>query len=185
MTDAPVRHRVLRAAAVVVSVSMLVAACGGNNGGSAGGAGPTSAPTPVDIAEVSLIPAAETATPEAIPSAAAIPSAEVPVGEPPAFEPPNEYVLGADDLAAFSAAYDELFPGTGFDESQFDAVGGHLCTYLMRHADADGAVDLEAALIEADVNEPGYTRGDWLAAFSAANAYYCGEFTVDIESYGG
>ena len=178
---APAHRRVLPA--LVFPVALLLAACGG--GASTGDADSTPAPTPVDIAEISLAPAPESATPESVPSAAALPPAEVPTGEPPPFQPPSDYVLGADDLDAFSAGYEELFPGTGLDATGFDAVGSHLCTYLMRHADADGVVDLEAALIEADMNEPGYTRGDWLSALAVANAYYCGEFTVDFQSYGG
>jgi hypothetical protein len=100
--------------------------------------------------------------------------------------PPSEYDLGADDLAAFAAEYREVFPGSAdFDEAQFDAVGSHLCTYLMRHADAAGVVDVESALIEADMNEPGYTRDDWLSALEVANTHYCGEFLVDFAGTGG
>lgn len=185
VAKARLRRPLLFTALFVVLVAMLVTACA-QGGPSTGGSAGTPAPTPVNIADVSLGPAsAGSATPDAVPSAETLPSAEVPTGEPPEFVPPSEYALGADDLDAFSAAYEELFPGSGLDASGFDAVGTHLCTYLLRHADDDGVVDLEAALIEADMNEPGYTRGDWLAALGSANAHYCGEFRVDFSSAGG
>lgn len=139
------------------------------------------APAVVDIGDVSLTPAAEGATPDLIESVAPLPSAEPPTGEPTEASGISiDYTLGADDLAGFVDAYRTAFPSADGDEGTI-AAGARLCTYLMRHAGPDGAVDLEDALAEANLHEPGFPRDDWIVAFQAASRYYCGEFVVDFE----
>jgi hypothetical protein len=167
----------------LVVIAALAGACStGPEVGSEGSPGPT----PIDdIADVSLAPASEGATPEAVESTAALPSTAPPSGEPSAAPLPGvDYTFGADDAAAFADAYTAAFASAELDEETIDLAGARLCTYLMRHADAAGVVALEDALIEADINEPGFARADWLTAFEVANAHYCGEFTVDFESAG-
>lgn len=184
--EVPLLSRRMSAAAAICIALLAATACGSDGGGvSTVGLSATPAITPIDIADVSLPPASTTAEPETIPTSVTVPSVDLPSGDPSPFLPPSDYRLGADDLAAFGAAYDAVFGVSGLDDAGYDAVGSHLCTYLMRHADVNGVVDLESALIEADINEPGYTRGDWLAAFEIADAYYCGEFAVPFASTGG
>lgn len=109
-----------------------------------------------------------------------LPSVPLPVGTPSIPPPPEpDYVLGADDMAAFVDAYRAAYPDVELDDATIEAAGAQLCTYLMRQVDA------EDALTEADHNEPGRAREDWMDAFELATAHYCGEFAVDFAAIGG
>jgi hypothetical protein len=162
---------------------MLLVACGDSQPATPEASQSSSGELP--IPSISLIPAEETSTPEVVPSIESVPNVGLPEGSPSdAPEPPSEYVVGADDIDAFVAAYRDAF-GTSLSDAELDLVGSHLCTYLIRHADQQGNVTLADALTEADINEPGFARSDWLISFEIANAYYCSEFTVDFSDLGG
>lgn len=176
-------HHLTTARRAVVLATGLVALIIGGCASGVAVADPSAAEASPIIAEMSLMPASDAVTPEAIPSAEALPSTTLPSGDPsvPAVAPP-EYDLGADDLAAFVDAYAAAFPEANLTADEIDLAGSRLCTYLMRHADADDWVDAANALSEADVSEPGYARETWVAAFELALANYCGEFSADFET---
>lgn len=170
-----------RARGPLVSAGFLLAALvvvGCGTGVSTSGPGGPGA-TPVDIADVSLNPASGDATPGAIATLAPAPSVAPPSGEPSARTVTVEYTFGADDRGAFLQAFRAAFPGIALDDDAIDRAGARVCTYLMRHADAAGLVSLDAALAEAEINEPGYAPEYWLAALEVANADYCRRFTID------
>lgn len=156
---------------LVLLLSLLASACGAATTS-------TAAPTPINVNEMSMNPAEETRTPEPVESLEELPSAAPPSGDPEVEEVTVDYTLGADDAEAFAAAYRSTFEGADLDDQTVDTAGARLCTYLMRHADDDGAVAMEDAMLEADLNEPGYAREAWIAAFDVATAHYCGEFEV-------
>lgn len=138
----------------------------------------TAEPTPVLVAEISLPPASEAPPPEEIPDPAGIPSVPPPSGDPEAPEIEVEYDLSADDSDAFADAYRTAFESLDLTDEEINIAGARLCTYLMRHADADGAVALEDAITEADLNQPGFARETWELAFEIATSHYCGEFSL-------
>lgn len=159
------------AAIAIACLALLVVACGS-------GTGSTTGPTPVNVAEMSLPPADEAITPAPVATSETLPSEGPPTGVP---EPPEvsvDYTLGADDPAGFRQAYRSAFEGIDLDDAAVDAAGARLCSYLMRRADAAGTVALEDVLMEANLNEPGFSREAWVAAFEVATAHYCGEFEV-------
>lgn len=145
-------------------------------------------PTVEDLADVSFNPPAVSADPAAPPdmgSGPVAPSIAPPSGDPGAPpSPPSDYQNEPDDFAGFAAAYRAAFPGVELTDQQVRAAGASLCTYLMRHADANGTVALEGALTEADLNQPGFARSDWLTALEIANEHYCGSFSVNFEGAG-
>lgn len=174
--DVQARHNRPRVAAGLVVAASLFVGCGtGVPASQSGGPGPTA----VEIADVSLIPAAGDATPGVIATVPALPSAALPSGEPSANTVTVEYTIGAADRAAFIDAWRAAFPGVEMDDGAIDSAGARLCTYLMRHADAAGSVALDDALAEAELNEPGYAQEYWLAAFEVANTDYCRDFTIN------
>lgn len=175
MSDLPVPRGRRPVVALLISIALVATACGDG----------AETSTPTGNPELSLAPAEHTSTPEVLPNVTTLPSLAPPPDDSPA--PPEvdvDYVFGADDLDSFAEAYQSMF-GVELDRDAADQIGARVCTYLMRHADGDGVVDVQSAVIEADLNEPGYPRADWMAAFEVANAYYCGEFAVDFAGYGG
>lgn len=162
----------------VAAITLVISACAG---GSARPADPSAETTSSQVAPPSLPPASEDATPVALPSTEALPSVEPPSGEPSApAVGAAEYTLGADDLAAFIDAYAAAHPDWTMSDTEMDLAGARLCTYLQRHADASGHVEAQQALVEADVNEPGYAWELWAVRFDIALGHYCGEFTADF-----
>lgn len=173
MRDQPTPHHRALAAASFLLITVL--ACSP--------AAETQAPTVVALPDVSLAPADDTAAPDAMPILPELPSVPPPPsGVPVPPDPDVDYTFDADDLEAFLAAYQEAFPEAGVDRGMIASAGASLCTYLMRHADGDGVVSLDDAMVEADLNEPGYSREAWLLAFEIATASYCGQFTIDFET---
>lgn len=169
---------------VLTGLALIATACTIGSGSSR----PTGSPPVLaeDTPDVSLNPAKDSAEPAAVPSDLVAPSVALPSGDlgpPPS--PPSDYQNEPDDLAGFSAAYRAAFAGVELSDQQVRAAGAALCTYLMRHADANGTVALEEALIDADLTQPGFARSDWLAALEVANEHYCGSFTVDFEGAAG
>jgi hypothetical protein len=163
------------AAAAAVLLTIVMAACAGPGGADL----PTALPTPVVLDQVSLPPASdEVPPPSQIPDVGDIPSVPPPSGdaETPAVE--VGYDLGADDADAFAAAYRSAFGTLELTDEQVDTAGARLCTYLMRNADADGFVELDAAIAEADVNQPGFGPETWETAFGIATDHYCGEYSL-------
>jgi hypothetical protein len=145
---------------------------------------PTGSPleTVDDLADASLIPARVSAEPAAVADDLVPPSIELPSGDPgqpPA--PPSDYQDEPDDVTGFAEAYRAAFAGVELSDDQVRAAGATLCTYLMRHANGNGTVALEDALIEADLSQPGFARSDWLTALEIANDHYCGSFSVNFE----
>ena len=166
---------VLAGIAALIAVSVI--ACDAGTRSSPGA-------TSIALPSVSLNPATETSTPEP----AGTPGDAPPVGPPSNVpSPPGltvDYSGPPDDLPAFVAAYRSAFQVPELTEEQIAGAGARLCTYLQRHATANGSVDLARALIEAEINEPGYPREVWELAFELANASYCTEFSVPTEGQG-
>lgn len=145
---------------------------------------PTGSPleTVDDLADASLNPALVSAEPADVDDDLVAPSIALPSGDPGAPPaPPTDYQDEPDDFSGFADAYRAAFPGVVFSDQEVRAAGATLCTYLMRHANGNGTVTLEDALIEADLNQPGFPRSDWLTALEIANQHYCGSFSVDFE----
>ena len=141
---------------------------------------PTAGPSVPSVVELSLPPAAQIAPPPSVGPPAELPPFAPPCGPPP--PPPAvivDYTNEARDLAGFVAAYRETFGVPNLDAAPIDEAGARLCTYLQRHADANGVVVTERAVTEADINEPGYPRDVWVQAYALASAFYCPEFTTD------
>lgn len=173
MTDAGAQRRFPRRTLGLLAAAGLAAAC------SVGGSGPAaSGQSPVDITLISLVPATAVPAPDVLASVAAQPSVAPPLGQPSEAAVTVEYAHGADDFPAFAAAYRAAFAGFEIDDATVEMAGARLCTYLMRQATDGGSVALVDALAEAEVNEPGYAHEAWIAAFGAATAHYCGEYTV-------
>ncbi len=59
-----------------------------------------------------------------------------------------------------------------------------MCTYLQHQADASGVVDAYRALTEAEIEQPGYPRGVWAAAFELAATHFCTDLSFDPEGQG-
>lgn len=178
------RHgaRRLRIPAILAMTGLALLAAGCSTG--SGSAPPAGSPPLTE--DVSLTPAKVSAEPAAVPSALVEPSIALPSGDPGAPpSPPSDYQNEPDDFAGFAAAYRAAFSGVQLTDEQVRAAGSALCTYLMRHADGGGTVDLEEALIEADISQPGFARSDWLTALEIANEHYCGSFSVDFEGAAG
>ncbi|MEO5704553.1 MAG: hypothetical protein ABIZ52_05505 [Candidatus Limnocylindrales bacterium] len=174
MTDSGSRRTLPRRPLSLLAVALLAAACGG------GGSGTTpSGQAPVDIKLVSFIPSTAVPAPAVLASVAPEASVAPPIGEPSVAEVTVDYSQAAADLGAFRAAYRAAFSGFEIDDDAIQRAGARLCTYLMRLAGADGSVALDAALAEAEVNEPGYAPEDWVTAFGVATAHYCREYTVE------
>ena len=157
---------------VLAAVAVVAAACAG------GTSGPGGNPTVPGVDQLSLPPAQVTTEPVPVESPGAPPSVGTPEGTAPA--PPEvtvDYTGPADDLAGFIAAYRETF-GADIPDDEIGAAGARLCTYLQRHAGADGTVPIGTAIGEADLNEPGYPRDVWVAAYELVTTYYCTELIV-------
>ena len=85
------------------------------------GAPATSAAAPSSLADISLEPARQSASPPVIETAVAVPSIAPPQGAPsdaPAAE--ITYTLGADDAGAFAAAYRSAFDTGDMDDAAID-----------------------------------------------------------------
>jgi hypothetical protein len=137
------------------------------------------------VPSVSLVPAVETSTPGPVETPGEVPLVGPPSGVP--LPPPGvtpDYQQAADDLAAFVDAYRQAFQVPELPEEAIAAAGARVCTYLQRHADTSGRVDIAGALTEAEINQPGFPREVWLTAFEAAIANYCREFSFDSEGLG-
>lgn len=163
-----------------LAVALVVSACQ---------AGSTSVPTPTTIPSVSLVPARETSTPEPVGIPVDLPPVPPPSGVAPPSSVPapgaaTDYVGDPDDLAAFVAAYRSAFDVPELTDQQIADAGARLGAYLQRQADATGAVDVRRALIEAEINEPGYPREVWILAFELASADYCDELSFDPDVEG-
>lgn len=147
----------------------------------------TTVPTFPTAAGPSLPPARETVAP---------PSDEQPPVLPPSIPPPPsgpppppplaiDYVQPASDLEGFVVAYRAAFGVPELDADVVAQAGARLCTYLQRHTDAAGVVDVDAAVTEADINEPGYPRAAWIGGFGVANDFYCDEFVIKLSEVDG
>jgi hypothetical protein len=146
------------------------------------------AATSIAVPSVSLLPAVDLSTPEPAGTPGAVPQIGPPSGPPSSVPPPPEGIAGysdtADDLSAFVAAYRTAFQVPELSDQQIAEAGARLCTYLRGQADATGIVDAGRALADAEINEPGYPRAVWQAAFELASTSYCSEFTFDVEGQG-
>jgi hypothetical protein len=162
-------------------VALVAVACG-----TATSSAPTS--TAIAIPSLSLIPATETSTPEPAATLGEVPQIGPPSGPPSSVPPPPEGIAGysdtADDLSTFVAAYRTAFQVPELSDQQIAEAGARLCSYLKGQADAAGIVDAGRALTDAEINEPGYPREVWQAAFELASTSYCSEFTFDVEGQG-
>ena len=164
----------------LASIALITIACTTASGSRP----PTGSPleTVDDLADASLIPAKVSAEPAEVADDLVAPSIALPSGDPGAPPaPPTDYQEEPDDISGFADAYRAAYPGVVMSDDQVRAAGATLCTYLMRHANADDSVTLEDALIEADLNQPGFARSDWLTALEIANEHYCRSFSVDFE----
>ena len=171
-----------RVAASILSFALFTVGC---NAASSPGASSQASQAAIFAPSVSLIPAAETSTPAPVETPGELPPVGPPSGVP--LPPPGvtpDYQQAADDLAAFVAAYRQAFQVPELPEEAIAAAGARVCGYLQRHADASGLVTIANALTEAEINQPGFPREVWLAAFEAAKASYCREFTFDSEGQG-
>jgi hypothetical protein len=154
---------------------------------------PSAAPTVLRVDQLSLPPAADTPPPVPVADAGEIPLDGPPEGIPPppadgvAPPPPPEVIVEYDgeplDLAGFIAEYRDEFGPLDVSDADIATAGARLCTYLQRHAAPDGSVDIERAMTEADINEPGYQRLSWLVAFRVAVTHYCGGFSYSPPAY--
>ena len=171
--------RASRSAVVSIAavVALTIAACGT-------GPGSSPAQTAITVPSMSLIPAAETSTPEPFGTPGELPPIAPPSGVPPPPDVTTGYSGPADDLPGFIAAYRAAFQVPELTDQQVADAGARLCAYLQGQADASGVVDAERALADAEVNEPGYPRDVWVLAFEIASASYCGAFTFDLEGQG-
>lgn len=175
------RRRGRGAWAMAVGV-LAVAACGAGQTTPPGSAPPESAPPVVGLDQLSFRPVLATADaglPEAPPQT---PPPAPPVGPPEGVPPPPpeltlDYAGPPDDLGGFVAAYRAAFGLTEGPDEAVESAGSRLCAYLQRQATPNGSVDLERAVTEADINEPGYPREVWQQAFEIATAHFCGEFS--------
>lgn len=166
----------------IVGLALIGVGCTAGSGSSPT---PSSAATVEDLTTIALTPAKTSAEPENLDRPPVAPSLPLPSGLPePPPPPPTEYQDEPDGPEDFAAAYRAAFPGVEMDDQRVRAAGAALCTYLMRHANANGTVALEDALMEADLSEPGFARTDWLTAFEIANDHYCGSFSVDFDGVG-
>lgn len=158
--------------ALMAIVAVVAAACTG------GASGPGGDPTARPVDQLSLPPAQVTTAPAPVESPGAPPSVGTPEGTAPA--PPEvtiDYTGPADDLPGFIAAYRETF-GAELSDERIGAAGARLCSYLQRHAGPDGTVPIGTAIGEADLNEPGYPRDVWVAAYELVTTFYCTELAV-------
>lgn len=158
-------------------VALVVVAC-------QAGSPATPAPTAIVLPSLSLLPASETSTPEPAATPGEVPPIGPPSNVPPPPEVAVEYAGPPDDLTAFVTAYRSAFQVPELSDQQIADAGARLCTYLQRHATPNGAVDVDRALAEAEIHEPGYPRDAWQRAFQLASADYCGEFSFATEGQG-
>jgi hypothetical protein len=173
----PARTSRSAAASIAAVVAMTVMACATTSSSSL-------APTAIMVPTMSLIPAVETSTPEPAGTPGELPPVGPPSGVPPPPDVSTGYSGPADDLVAFVAAYRAAFQVTELSDQQIQEAGARLCAYLQGQADDNGVVDAERALADAEINEPGYPRDEWVLAFGIASTSYCGAFTFDLEGQG-
>lgn len=159
-------------------LALVAAACGG-------GALATPEGSAIVVPSVSFVPAQETSTPEPVEAPDELPPIAPPSNVPPPPSLPGpDYAGSPDDLAAFASAYREALQVPDLADEEITAAGARLCSYLQRHAGADGVVDVERALTEAEINEPGYPREAWLVAFELASTFFCSELSFDADDGG-
>ncbi len=178
--------------AALLAVAVAVACDAGVRPSATSPEGPSAAPTVLPVDQLSLPPAAETPAPAPVADPGELPLEGPPDGIPPppvdgsAPPPPEvtvEYAGAPRDLAGFIAEYRDEFGPIDASDDVIATAGARLCTYLQRHATTDGSVDIERAMNEADINEPGYLRLTWLVAFRVAVTHYCGGFSYSPPAY--
>ncbi len=151
-------------------------------GGACAGPAAQPAPSPDTIATGTPPPPSFAVDDLPLPS---VPPVEIPEGEPEPPPPPSEtgdlYAGAPYDAAGYVAAFRAGYPDLEYqyDDAQVLEIGTNLCTYLMRHADANSVVALAGAITEADIHQPGFPRSEWVFALHLANEHYCPEFGLD------